>query len=291
MLGALALTLADRNKTQNVSLLSKSADKDHIAGNFIVRTQQTKPFRWQQIESSSNYRIYISNLRAAGCPEPTIEDIVRGDIARAFSWKRNQLKIVDSGNGPWSRFREEQLLDNLLGRPNESALQKEINLTAKNHPGTSVSAASLARPGNDLPEENPDFAGNNWEDKKIADSTYPFFAQNINWAAVGFSAEEQSIISEVKQQYVDNLNDIGRDNTDRASSETKPRESDPNLDKTSHIHSMPPDDLLRAEMGNDGFERYLQQQYLNWYRQQIPPAGGNVENGSITLNLNQFAPQ
>ncbi|HEU6447313.1 MAG TPA: hypothetical protein VFV23_02605 [Verrucomicrobiae bacterium] len=142
-----------------------------------------------------------------------------------------------------------------------------------------------------MPEENPDFAGNNWEDKKIADSTYPFFAQNINWAAVGFSAEEQSIISEVKQQYVDNLNDIGRDNTDRASSETKPRESDPNLDKTSHIHSMPPDDLLRAEMGNDGFERYLQQQYLNWYRQQIPPAGGNVENGSITLNLNQFAPQ
>src|SRR5437868_6638046 len=37
----------------------------------VYRTNQ---FHWSQIESS-DYRAYIANLRAIGCPEPTIRDI------------------------------------------------------------------------------------------------------------------------------------------------------------------------------------------------------------------------
>jgi hypothetical protein len=31
-----------------------------------------KPFEWGQLESPNSYRTYIANLRAAGCPGPTI---------------------------------------------------------------------------------------------------------------------------------------------------------------------------------------------------------------------------
>lgn len=37
-------------------------------------------FRWSQIESS-DYRTYVANLRAIGCPEQTIHDIITADVA------------------------------------------------------------------------------------------------------------------------------------------------------------------------------------------------------------------
>ena len=43
--------------------------------------------------SGKDYRVYIANLHAVGCPEATIEDIVRGDTERAFAWERNQLSL------------------------------------------------------------------------------------------------------------------------------------------------------------------------------------------------------
>jgi hypothetical protein len=42
---------------------------------------------WRQIESA-DYRAYIRNLRAAGCPEATIRDIVTADVAQTFSARR-----------------------------------------------------------------------------------------------------------------------------------------------------------------------------------------------------------
>ena len=73
------------------------------------------PFRWSQLMSAKDYGLYIANLRAIGCPEATIEDIVRGDTDRAFSWERSQLGLDGSGAGPWSRSREMQLVASLLG--------------------------------------------------------------------------------------------------------------------------------------------------------------------------------
>ena len=52
----------------------------------VVRTVvESRPFRWDQLVSTNDYRVFVANLRKAGCPEPTVEDIVRGDTERAFS--------------------------------------------------------------------------------------------------------------------------------------------------------------------------------------------------------------
>jgi hypothetical protein len=44
-------------------------------------------FDWHQVEST-DYRTYIKNLRATGCPEQTVRDIVAADVTSTFAARR-----------------------------------------------------------------------------------------------------------------------------------------------------------------------------------------------------------
>jgi hypothetical protein len=50
---------------------------------------QTNAFRWSQLEST-DYRQYIANLRAIGCPESTLKDIIMTDVMRLYAQRRGQ---------------------------------------------------------------------------------------------------------------------------------------------------------------------------------------------------------
>jgi hypothetical protein len=57
-----------------------------VATNAMTDTTATNeppPFLWSQIESA-DYRQYIANLRAVGCPEEVIRDIIAADVNQAF---------------------------------------------------------------------------------------------------------------------------------------------------------------------------------------------------------------
>ena len=56
----------------------------------------TAPFHWRELESA-DYRVYIANLRAIGCPELTIYDIVSADVGELYS--RRVEALVDSVTG------------------------------------------------------------------------------------------------------------------------------------------------------------------------------------------------
>lgn len=45
---------------------------------------------WQQVESP-DYRKYVENLRAIGCPEQTIRDIVTADVVQAYAARRGEV--------------------------------------------------------------------------------------------------------------------------------------------------------------------------------------------------------
>ena len=49
------------------------------------------PFRWGQLEAA-DYPAYIGNLRAIGCPEETIRDIITADVASQYAEKRAQFR-------------------------------------------------------------------------------------------------------------------------------------------------------------------------------------------------------
>jgi hypothetical protein len=55
---------------------------------LIVRTN---PFHWSQVESA-DYRKYIANLRAIGCPEETIKDFIMTDLMRHYARRRGALQ-------------------------------------------------------------------------------------------------------------------------------------------------------------------------------------------------------
>ena len=52
--------------------------------NVVVRRQN---FTWNEIESR-DYPAYIANLRAIGCPESTIRDIIVAEVNQLFARRR-----------------------------------------------------------------------------------------------------------------------------------------------------------------------------------------------------------
>ena len=50
---------------------------------------RTNEFRWSQLEST-DYRQYIANLRAVGCPESTLKDIILTDVMRLYARQLGQ---------------------------------------------------------------------------------------------------------------------------------------------------------------------------------------------------------
>ena len=79
-------------------------------------------FSWKQIESA-DYRVYLANLRAIGCPEQTVQDIVRADVHGLYAKKRGELGLDErSTSGPWSVDEERRVIASLLGAAREHLL-------------------------------------------------------------------------------------------------------------------------------------------------------------------------
>lgn len=49
------------------------------------------PFRWSQVESE-DYRVYMANLRAMGCPEPLIRDMILAELHEAFRARQGSIR-------------------------------------------------------------------------------------------------------------------------------------------------------------------------------------------------------
>ena len=93
----------------------------------IVTNTLAQKFDWNAVESA-DYKKYIANLRAIGCPEETIRDIITADVNKLYDAKRKELA------GPKKKF-EFWKPGMMLGAPadperteKERALNKEKRL-------------------------------------------------------------------------------------------------------------------------------------------------------------------
>jgi len=66
-----------------------------VKTNVVVRREN---FTWDQVQST-NYATFIKNLRAIGCPEKTIRDIVTSDVDRIYA--RRKITDVVYPNYQW----------------------------------------------------------------------------------------------------------------------------------------------------------------------------------------------
>jgi hypothetical protein len=138
------------------------------------------PFHWNQLMSTNDYRSFVANLRAAGCPESTVEDIVRGNVQRAFDWKREELHAAGSEPGPWSAQAQGDMVAYFLGQAPD--FREPANVEEG-----SATVAPLERP--------------------VTAALVPI--QDIEpaaLAALNLSDEQKQIISEVQRTYSAALN-------------------------------------------------------------------------------------
>lgn len=70
---------------------------NNVKTRVLIRQQF---FSWSEIESP-DYAVYIANLRAIDCPEPTIRDIIVADVDELFAQKR--LQVLDTRRPEWWR--------------------------------------------------------------------------------------------------------------------------------------------------------------------------------------------
>jgi hypothetical protein len=56
-------------------------------------TPTANTFDWRMVESD-DYRQYIENLRAIGCPEETIRDIIIADVKKLFDARKKEMRAV-----------------------------------------------------------------------------------------------------------------------------------------------------------------------------------------------------
>src|SRR5262245_35343538 len=55
--------------------------------NNLLAALASRTYDWRSLEST-NYALYIQNLRIFGCPEETIRDIIITDVAKNYARRR-----------------------------------------------------------------------------------------------------------------------------------------------------------------------------------------------------------
>jgi hypothetical protein len=281
LLGGLIFVVANWRQKESASALALSEARSPAPVATAptapaLSGMESEPFRWSRLESTKDYRIYVANLRAIGCPEATLEDIVRGDADRAYSWERNQLGLDEAGAGPWSRSREMQLVASLLGGqlPTEAAAsaQSTGNSIEENSGGE---VAQTPVPSQGAKAEAP---------------SYPLFLQNANWSALGFDADQQAAIAQVRQQFLGEINGLNQNPNDSAGQNSNPAipsSSNPAPLTQWQTALQNADNQLRDLLGGQGYMAYEQRQYYAWYQPQVVAA--NAEAKPLTINPGAFS--
>jgi hypothetical protein len=271
-----SLIFLSTNRPKQVAIPESAAPEAPLAQAAIPvdsspAETEPEPFHWRQLESQNSYRTYVANLRAAGCPEPTIQDIVRGDTQRAFAWERRQLGLDGTGSGPWSQAQERQLEAGLLGAqspvmattaPMEGAANPTVNTAA----ATTASAPKTA----------------------TAATAYPLFMQNVNWSALGFTPDQQAAIMQVRQQYENaakGLNQAPGDSAGASATAANPNNSGPTAATSQQTPLQIANGQLSDSLGPQAYNAYELQQYYMWFQPQVV---ANAGGGNLTINPNGF---
>lgn len=71
-------------RQQRLAVAAPRVENRSVTGvQALPKNAPAKVFDWQTVESS-DYKTYIANLRAIGCPEETLRDIIRADVKKLF---------------------------------------------------------------------------------------------------------------------------------------------------------------------------------------------------------------
>jgi len=184
-----------------------------------VQQINLQPFQWSQLEST-DYRIYIANLRRIGCPEQTIRDIITADVDSVFNQRRQQME--SSGKSTASGLAE-------LRQEENSFLASLLGPQQKN---TSNQTAAAESPARVLRIKSP-----------LSVPALPLVLQNVDLTPLKLDAAQMEIVNNLRQKFRDEIG-TAQDPSDPAYRER--------WLKAQHES----DSLLRGMLGADVYTSY-----------------------------------
>ena len=206
----------------------------------VGRQVEPKPFQWSQLEST-DYRIYIRNLRSIGCPEPTLRAIVTTDVDVDYRHRSEKMerKLADIAGSSWavqlSSFNEQQALKAELQKlPSEedSEIADLLGITSSTTIATDVSTEAFStrciRHG-----------------LKNTPIVNPLVFQNIDLSVIDLNEQQIQAVQNLRQSFVDEIGGPNQDPNDPAYRE-RWQNAQPEMDN-----------LLQGILGATAFEKYL----------------------------------
>jgi hypothetical protein len=112
-------------ETAELSYASPPSATNGVAKtNVVVRREN---FTWAEIESN-DYQTYIKNLRAIGCPEPTVRDIIVAEINSLFE-RRRATEVITGEQQWWRSVPDPQVIAAATFKLQELAAERRTLLT------------------------------------------------------------------------------------------------------------------------------------------------------------------
>jgi hypothetical protein len=126
-----------------------SVPKPAVTTELAAPSAAGQQFDWRAVESE-DYKKYIANLRAIGCPEETIRDIIRADVnklfesrARAERGGTNKFEYWKSGNPLGNLFNEKSVAQQqALAREKRELLKELLGADAADKPDLTAAMAN-----------------------------------------------------------------------------------------------------------------------------------------------------
>jgi len=197
------------------------------------------PFRWAQLESS-DYRIYIKNLRSIGCPEGTLRAIVTADVDVVYRERDRKLEqqLTDLANSSWSvrlsSARTEQTVkDEMLKLSGQEMAEIDDLLGLKSAPVQVAVGASSAPAG---PGEV--------DGQAPMPPSLPLVLQDVNLATLKLNDDQKEAVAQIRQQFIDQIGGTNQDPSDPAYL-ARWQKAQPEMD-----------DMLAGMIGRQAFEEY-----------------------------------
>ena len=205
-----------------------------------VPLDRREPFHWSQLEST-DYHVYVQNLRAAGCPEPTVRAIVTADVNRHYDAQYQQLagELTALATNSWfmqlaSNSVEQSLREQLQQLPGEEDAEIADLLGWK--PAPAVEVAAPASPASTAQVPRPQ--------AQPTDIVMPLIFQNVDPQNLNLSPDQIQAIANLRQEFWDQIGGPNQDPNDPAYRE-RWEKAQPEMDS-----------MLRGMIGTTAFQRY-----------------------------------
>lgn len=161
------------------------------------------PFRWSQLQSS-DYRIFVKNLRAIGCPEATVCAIVTADVEAVYLARARELesRLGKLNQGSW----QEQLAD----AQTVSALKDQLSRLPEEEVAEIGDLLGIKPADVAVPRRRP--SPRVQQQPPVA----PLVFQDVDPAGLNLSADQQQAIANIRQDFLQQIGGTNQDPNDPA---------------------------------------------------------------------------